>query len=86
MKREDLLGGAAVALAILLATLPVLVPFLVVGDPNVAVRLSNAIAVTELFLLGAWWGKVVGVDPLRIASGLTVLGVVLVLLTIVLGG
>jgi VIT1/CCC1 family predicted Fe2+/Mn2+ transporter len=86
VKREDLLGGAAVALAILLATLPVLVPFLVVGDPNVAVRLSNAIAVTELFLLGAWWGKVVGVDPLRNASGLTLVGVLLVLVTIALGG
>ncbi|MGH7786855.1 MAG: VIT1/CCC1 transporter family protein [Candidatus Binatia bacterium] len=83
---RDLLGGAAVALIIVLATLPVVIPFLVVPDPSVAVRVSNAIALTELFLTGAWWGREVGGSPLRIATGLTAVGVVLVLITIALGG
>jgi len=40
--RADLLGGVAVALLIVLATFPIIVPYLVVPDPNVAVRVSNA--------------------------------------------
>jgi VIT1/CCC1 family predicted Fe2+/Mn2+ transporter len=86
LRAEDLLRGVAVALIIVLATLPVVVPFMVVSDPNLAVRVSNGVALTELFLLGAWWGREVGENPLRIAAGLTLVGVVLVLITIALGG
>jgi hypothetical protein len=58
---------------ILLATLPVVVPFLTPADPNIAVRISNGVALTELFLLGMWWGRMVGGSPLRVAAGLTLL-------------
>lgn len=86
VQRKDLLGGLAVGLIIVLATLPVVIPFLAFRDPNVAVRLSNLVALTELFVLGIWWGKMVGGSSLRIASGLTLVGLVLVLITIALGG
>jgi len=86
LHRDDLLGGVAVALVIVLATFPIVVPYLVVSNPNLAVRLSNLIALTMLFLLGAWWGRVVGGRSLPIASGLTLLGMTLVLVTIALGG
>ena len=86
IRREDLLGGVAVALIIVLTTLPVVVPYLVVSDPNLAVRLSNLIALTLLFLVGVWWGRVVGANPWRIGAGLTLVGMVLVLITIALGG
>lgn len=84
--REDVLGGVAVGMVIVLATLPVVVPFLLLRDPNVAVRVSNSVAVALLFLLGISWGRVVGGNPWRVAAGLTVVGVVLVLITIALGG
>jgi VIT1/CCC1 family predicted Fe2+/Mn2+ transporter len=86
LRRDDVLGGVAVALVIVLATFPIVVPYLVVANPTLAVRLSHLIAVTLLFLLGAWWGRVVGAQPLRIALGLTLLGTTLVLITIALGG
>lgn len=86
VRREDLLGGVAVGLIILLATLPVVVPYLAVASPTLAVRVSHLIALTELFLLGAWWGRMVGGSSLRIGAGLTLVGAVLVLITIVLGG
>ena len=86
VRREDLLGGVAVAMIIVLATLPVVVPYLLIPNPNLAVRISNVVALTLLFLLGMRWGQLVGGRSLRIASGLTLLGVVLVLITIVLGG
>jgi hypothetical protein len=44
--REDLLGGVAVALIIILATLPIVVPDLVVSNRNLAVRISNLISLT----------------------------------------
>ena len=83
--RDDLLGGVAVALLIVLATFPIIVPYLVVADPNVAVRVSNAIALTLLFLLGMRWGQIVGGRPVWIGAGLTLIGLVLVMVTIVLG-
>jgi len=86
VRGKDLMGGVAVALIIILATLPVVIPFLILRNPYVAVRVSNLVALTQLFLLGAWWGRMVGGSPLRIAGGLTLVGVVLVLITIVLGG
>ncbi len=86
VRREDLLGGIAVALVILVATLPIVVPYLVVPDPNLAVHFSNGIALTMLFLVGAWWARVVGSRWLPIATGLTLIGLVLVLVTIALGG
>ena len=86
LRLEDVLGGAAVAVIILLATLPVIAPFLIVANPNTAVRISNWIALTELFAVGLWWGRVVGARPLRLATGLTLVGVVMVVVTILLGG
>jgi VIT1/CCC1 family predicted Fe2+/Mn2+ transporter len=86
LHREDLLGGVAVALIIMLATLPVVVPYLVVPNPDLAVGISHLIALTLLFLLGLWWGRVVGSSPFRLAGGLTLVGMVLVLITILLGG
>ncbi len=84
--REDLLGGCAVALIIVLATFPVVLPFLFGLDPATAVRLSNGVAVSMLFLLGARWGSIVGASPWRIGSGLMAIGLALVALTIALGG
>jgi VIT1/CCC1 family predicted Fe2+/Mn2+ transporter len=86
LRREDFLGGFAVALVIVLATFPIVVPYLVVADPHLAVRLSHLIGLILLFLLGAWWGREVGGRSIRIACGLTMVGMVLVLITIALGG
>jgi hypothetical protein len=86
LHRDDVLGGVAAGLLIVLATFPIVLPYLVVPDPNLAVRISNLIALTLLFLVGAWWGRVVGGHPIRIAAGLTLVGLTLVLLTIALGG
>jgi hypothetical protein len=75
----------AVAL-IIVATLPVVISFLLMADPNIAVRVSNSVALAELFPVGAWWGREVGGSPLRIATGLMLVGAALVLITVALGG
>lgn len=82
----DVLGGAAVALLIVLATLPIVVPFLLIHDAVVAARVSHAVALALLFGLGAWWGRAVGGSALRVGTGLLLVGGVLVAITIALGG
>jgi VIT1/CCC1 family predicted Fe2+/Mn2+ transporter len=84
--RADLLGGATVAVEIVLCTAPILLPFLLLRNAGIAVRLANAVGLTELFLLGAWWGRLVGMNPWLMALGLTLVGLGLVLVTILLGG
>jgi hypothetical protein len=86
LRKDDLLGGVAAAFLIVFATFPIVVPYLVVQDPTIAVRISNGIAIASLFVLGWWWGRVVGRNPLRVASGLLLIGAALVATTIVLGG
>lgn len=86
IERFDLLGAGAVALLIILCTAPVVMPFLLIDRPETAVRVANAVGLVELFGLGAWWGRVVGLNPWGVAGGLTVVGLVLVLVTIALGG
>lgn len=82
----DLKGGLAVALVVLMATVPVVVPFLLVADVDHAVRLSNFVAIAMLALLGTHWARLVGGSPWRLATILTLFGVMLVFVTIALGG
>lgn len=86
IQKQDLLGATAVALAIIVATIPVVVPFLLFSDGWFAARCSNIVALSLLFLLGMWWGKTVGISPWRIGAGLTAVGMALVGITIALGG
>jgi VIT1/CCC1 family predicted Fe2+/Mn2+ transporter len=86
LQRGDLLGGAAVALVILMATFPILLPYLLIADTTRAVRLSELIAVTGLFLLGFQWGRLVSANPWKMGAALTVIGGILVGVTILLGG
>lgn len=84
--REDFLGGIAVAVLIFLATVPAVLPFLLVQTTEIATRLSNLTAVLMLFLLGYKWGKFTGSSPVKTGFGIALVGIVLVLVTIALGG
>ena len=86
IERDDLLGGVAVALVIMLATLPVVAPYVLIANTTRAVRVSEAIAVGLLFLLGHRWGKIVGSNPWGVGAALTLIGGLLVVLTVLLGG
>ncbi len=86
IRREDILGGIAVGIMVLFATLPILVPFILLSNADVAVRCSNLIALGMLFWLGFWWARAVGANPYRISAGVAAVGIILVLITILLGG
>jgi VIT1/CCC1 family predicted Fe2+/Mn2+ transporter len=55
-------------------------------DSMAAMRVSNAVAVTMLFVAGAAYARVVGRSPWMLGAVMVALGAVLVALTIALGG
>jgi hypothetical protein len=85
-EREDWLGAAGVFLLVFLSTLPLVVPLLLIADVQVALLVSNAVALVMLFVAGYLLGRYSGYRPLRTALVMVVLGCVLVAVTIALGG
>lgn len=84
---SDLRAAVAVFLLVFLSTLPVVLPFVLLSDPLLALRISNAIALVMLLLLGLGYGRFAGArHPWISALVFTVLGVALVFATIALGG
>jgi hypothetical protein len=79
-------GALAVFLLVSLSTFPLVIPFLVLRDPTTALRASHAVALAMLFCIGAAFGRYAGQHPWRIGLWMVGIGVVLVLITIALGG
>ncbi len=86
LQREDWLGGVAVFLIVFLSTFPVVIPFLFMHNTAPAMRVSNAIAITMLFLAGYSYGRCVGRHPVVQGFAMVLLGGLLVALTMALGG
>jgi len=86
IQRDDILGGIAIAVLILVATLPAVLPFLLFSNPTTSVRISNSIILIMMFGIGWWWGRMVGASPFYTGAGVTGVGLALVLITIALGG
>lgn len=85
--RDDLVGGAGVFLLVVLSTFPVALPFLLFADAAVALRVSNAVALVMLFLIGTRLARHIGWQPYwRFGAGVALFGAVLVAITISLGG
>lgn len=86
LKREDVAGAFAMFLLSVIAVLPVVVPFLFIGDPALAIRMSNLIAVVMLFVIGYRWAKNIYATPWKMGLLLAAIGVGIVLIAIPLGG
>ena len=84
--RQAWLGALAVFLWVFTMTLPVALPFLFMDNLRHAMRVSNAIAITLLFVAGYAFGRVAEYHPWLTGLAMVVLGAILVALTIALGG
>lgn len=82
----DLWAGLAVFWLVFLTALPAALPFLVIQDPQVAMRCSNAILIGLLFYVGWRWAGYTGASRWRTGLFVALLGVVLVAVAIPLGG
>jgi len=86
LNRKDWVGAAGVFLSVVLATFPVVIPYVLISDVKAAVRVSNGVAILMLFLAGYAFGKYAGHRPLSLATAMVLLGAGLVAITIFLGG
>lgn len=86
VEREDLLGAVAVFWLVVRSTVPAIVPFLVLEDRFVALRLANLLLLASLFHAGWKWAGATGNNPWRIGASLVLIGLALVAIAIALGG
>jgi len=84
--RRDWLGALGVFLWVFAMTLPVALPFLFMHNVLQAMRVSNAIAITLLFVAGYAFGRVAEYHPWLSGFAMVLLGGILVVITIALGG
>jgi VIT1/CCC1 family predicted Fe2+/Mn2+ transporter len=86
LAKRDWLAALSVFLWVFTVTFPVAIPFIFMAEVARAMRVSNAIAIVLLFLCGYAYSRVVGSRPWLTGLAMVVLGVVLVGITIALGG
>ena len=86
LAKRDWAAALGVFLLVFLSTFPVAVPFLVLSPVHVAMRVSNAIAIAMLYAAGHVLGGYGGLHPVRTGLVMVTIGVVLVGVTIALGG
>ena len=86
LTRDDL-GSAIVVFVLVAATaLPPAVPFVLIADPVVALRISNVVLVALLFIVGFYWARSIGGNGWRTGAVMLLSGVLLVGIAIIFGG
>ncbi|MDL2409206.1 VIT family protein [Rhizobium calliandrae] len=86
LSRGDLLVVAAVFLLVSATSLPAVIPFLLIGSANLALRASNLLLIALLFMTGYAWASFSDAKPLHAGVTMTCLGLVLVGIAVALGG
>ncbi|MGB7276422.1 MAG: VIT family protein [Pseudolabrys sp.] len=86
LTRRDWLGALGVCILVILSTLPVVIPFLILGNAQTALRVSNVIAVVSLFFCGVIFARYAGLRPWPTGLTMVVVGAALVGIAIALGG
>lgn len=86
LKKEDWLRAVGVFLLVFLSTLPVVVPFTLIKEARLALRVSNTVAVAMLFLAGHRLGRYTGYQPWKMGMFFVLIGITMVGIAIGLGG
>ena len=87
LRRDDFLAAFGIFLLVVLATFPVALPFVVIDDAALAMRLSQGVAVAMLFGAGFVLGRHAGHRrPIVTGSAMALLGVALIASVKALGG
>ena len=84
--KADLLGGFYSFWLVFLASLPAAIPFLVLDNARLALRISNAILLALLFITGYLWARYTLSKPWLVGLIFLFGGIVLVVAAIALGG
>jgi hypothetical protein len=85
-RAEDWKGALGVFLLVFLSTFPVALPFVFMPNTQLALRVSNGIAMAMLLGLGYAYGRMTGYHPWAVGIGMVIVGALLVGMSIALGG
>jgi len=86
LAKDDWVAAGRIFLLVFLSTFPVTIPFLFVHQAVLALRISNVVANAMLFGCGYAFGRFSGFHPWRAGVAMVLVGILLVGLTIALGG
>lgn len=84
--KSDFLSGLAYLLLMIVSGFPVTLPFFFVKNLAIAVRVSNVAAMLMLFGAGYEWGRQTGRNKLVTGLVMVLLGLIIVAVTVALGG
>ena len=84
--RDDFAAALGVFFLVVLATFPVVIPFVFLHETALALRVSNGLAVATLFVGGYMLGRHAEGNPWRFGLALAVIGAALVAAIVALGG
>jgi VIT1/CCC1 family predicted Fe2+/Mn2+ transporter len=83
---QDWRGAIGVFLLVFLSTFPLTIPFMFMQNAGAALRVSNAVAIALLFILGYSFGRITGRRPWTMGISMVILGTILVGICLLLGG
>jgi VIT1/CCC1 family predicted Fe2+/Mn2+ transporter len=86
MTRDDVLGALAPFLLVFVSTFPAFIQFLIVGEVATALRVSNLVAIAMVFAIGYESARCTNRNGVRSGSTMVLLGIVIVTVTVLLGG
>ena len=86
LTKSDLVGAVASFFLVAVVSLPAAIPFLLIDEAHLALRISNVILLATLFVTGFWWARYTLGQPWLVGFAFLIVGTVLVLVAIALGG
>ena len=86
LNTTDIQSACLIMLLVFGATLPIVIPFICTDNTSLALRISNVIAILSMFYCGWLLAGYCGYNKWKTSITLTIIGIVLVTVTIALGG
>ena len=83
---QDFKKAVALFFLVFISTFPVVLPFVWIQDSRLALRVSNLVAIIMMFLCGWSVARYVGLNKWKMSTAMTLIGLILVAITIALGG
>jgi VIT1/CCC1 family predicted Fe2+/Mn2+ transporter len=83
---DNVKEAIAIFFLIFISTFPVVIPFVFIRDSQLALRISNLVAIVMMFFCGWDVAKYVGYNKWKMSTAIVLIGMTLVAVTIALGG